>query len=179
VSLMTKTQATRGRATVKARAGAARTQAGATRARVRAQRAAAQAGPRARRAAAQAAPLATSAATTARQGTYSARIWAAPRLHRTGQTLEKRVAPKVAVMMSAAARRIDPAPARRRRWPLVAGGLVLAAGLSGTAAYLLTRRGPVQKQWGKISDTPGTSTAPPEPARDTAASDVNGRVHTP
>jgi hypothetical protein len=160
VSLMTKTQATEGGAAIKARAGAAR-------ARVRAQRAAAQA-----------APLAASAAATARQGVYRARVWTAPRLDRTGQTLEKQVAPKMAAMLSSAASRIDPAPARRRRWPFVAGGLVLAAALSGAAAYLLTRRASSKKRWGKVTDAP-IATPPSDPATQPAPADVNGRIHTP
>lgn len=154
MSLMTKTQATRGKATVRTRAGAARTRA-------------------------KAAPLAVSAAAAARRGVHSARIWAAPRLDRSGQTLEKRVAPRMAAMLSSAARRIDPAPAKRRRWPFVAGGLVLAAGLSGTAAYLLSRRGSSEKQWDKVTETPIATPPPSDPANQPAPADVNGRVHTP
>ncbi len=179
MSLMTKTQATRGKATVKAHQGAARARGGATQARVRAQRATRHAGPRARRAAAQAAPLAVSAAAIARHGARTARIWAAPRLDRTGQTLENRVAPRMAAMLSSAARRIDPAPAKRRRWPFVAGGLVLAAGLSGTAAYLLSRRGSSEKQWDKVTETPIATPPPSDPADQPAPADVNGRVHAP
>ena len=47
----------------------------------------------------------------------------------------------MAAMLSAAAQRIEPASARRRRrWPVLAAGLITAAGLSATAAYLLKRR---------------------------------------
>jgi hypothetical protein len=43
-------------------------------------------------------------------------------------------------MLSAAARRIEPVPPRqRRRWPVLAAGLAIAAGLSAVAAYLLKR----------------------------------------
>jgi hypothetical protein len=121
----------------------------------------------------------TRAAATARQSVYRARIWAAPRLDRTGQALQKQVAPKMAAMLSSAARRIDPAPPGRRRWPLVAGGLALAAALSGAVAYLLIRRGSSQNQWGKVTGTPVATQPPSDPATQPAPADVNGRVHTP
>jgi hypothetical protein len=123
----------------------------------------------------QARDKAAAAAAAARQGTYSARVWAAPRLERTGQALEQRVAPTMAAMLSSAARRIDPAPAKRRRWPFVAAGLMLAAGLCGTAAYLVNRR--AARQWGQ---TPEPTRAPeaPDTAEEPTGSHVNGRVHT-
>lgn len=115
----------------------------------------------------------------ARRGAHHARTWAAPRLERTGQALEQRVAPRVAAMMSAAARRIEPAPRKRRRWPLVAAGFVAAAGVSATAAYLMSRRGssvaPVF-----ASEEPTVAPVPqPQTERETAGSGVNGRVRTP
>lgn len=115
----------------------------------------------------------------ARRGAYYARTWAAPRLERTGQALEQRVAPRVAAMMSAAARRIEPAPPKRRRWPLVAAGIVAAAGVSATAAYLMSRRGssvaPVFRP-----EEPTVAPAPqPQPAHEAAGSEVNGRVRVP
>jgi len=123
----------------------------------------------------QARDKAAAAAAAARQGTYSARIWAAPRLERTGQALEQQVAPRMAAMLSSAARRIDPAPAKRRRWPFVAAGLMLAAGLCGTAAYLVNRR--AARQWGEAPE-PTRGTAAPDAAQEPAGSDVNGRAHT-
>lgn len=123
----------------------------------------------------QARDRAAAAAAAARQGTYSARIWAAPRLERTGQALEQQVAPKVAAMLSSAAHRIDPAPAKRRRWPFVAAGLMVAAGLCGTAAYLVNRR--AARQWGEVPEATGAPAAP-ETAEERAGSDVNGRLHT-
>src|SRR5215831_11655176 len=125
----------------------------------------------------QAMDKAAAAAAAARQGTYGARVWAAPRLERTGQALEQRVAPSMAAMLSSAARRIDPAPApaKRRRWPFVAAGLMLAAGLCGTAAYLVNRR--AARQWGEAPE-PTRGTAAPDAAQEPAGSDVNGRAHT-
>jgi len=123
----------------------------------------------------QARDAAAAAAAAARQGTYSARIWAAPRIERTGQALEQQVAPRVAAMLSSAAHRIDPAPAKRRRWPFVAAGLMLAAGLCGTAAYLVNRR--AARQWGEVPEPTGAQAAP-ETVQEGAGSDVNGRVQT-
>jgi hypothetical protein len=123
----------------------------------------------------QARDRAVAAAAAARQGTYSARVWAAPRLERTGQALEQQVAPRMAAMLSSAAHRIDPAPAKRRRWPFVAAGLMLAAGLCGTAAYLVNRR--TARQWGEVPEPTGAPAAP-ETAEDPVGSDANGRVHT-
>lgn len=163
MSFLTKPQAKRAKGRAKARAEAAR--AGARR--------------RARRAAAQARPRASSARTAARRGIVHARIWAAPRLERTGHALEDQVAPRMAAALSAAARRIEPVPARRRRrWPVLAGGLIAAAGLSATAAYLLKQRSAANATpFSAPADAAGT-TMPTEVPSHLAASDVNGRVHT-
>lgn len=162
MSLMTKSQANRAKGRARARAGAAG--AGARR--------------RARRAAAQARPLTASARTTARKGIHHARTWAAPRIERTGHTLEDQVAPRMAAMLSAAARRIEPVPPRRRRrWPVLAAGLITAAGLSATAAYLLKRRGAADTATGDTEPAAdSTSAMPAEPGTPVAASDANGRV---
>ena len=95
-----------------------------------------------------------------------------------GRTLEQRVAPRMATMLSAAARRVDPAPAKRRRWPILAAGLIAAAGLSATAAYLVKParlRGPVRAQPGRAHRVAGHRAGHGRAGR----SDVNGRVHTP
>jgi hypothetical protein len=153
---MTKTQATGG----KAAAGA-----------VRARR-------QSRRATAQVTPLAVAAAATTRRGVHTARTWAAPRLELAGRNLEQRVAPRMATMLSAAARRVDPAPRKRRRWPVVAAGFIAAAGLSATAAYLMNRRGPGYTPAEPFIPPSTTPEAAAEPATETVTSDVNGRVHT-
>jgi hypothetical protein len=123
--------------------------------------------------------MTSSARTAARNGIIHARIWAAPRLERTGHTLEDQVAPRMAAMLSAAARRIEPPPPRRRRrWPVLAAGLVTAAGLSATAAYLLKRRSAANApEFSAPADATGT-TMPTEVPSHLAASDANGRVRT-
>ena len=162
MSLLTNRQVTTGK-------GRARMTAGAARARHRA-----------RGAAKQAAPLAASARLTARQGVHSARTWAAPRIERSGHTLQQRVAPRMAAVLSATARRVDPAPRKRRRWPFLAAGLAAAA-LSAIAAYMLNRRGPGLAPEPSAPETGASSSAgpaPSEPKDEAKASDVNGRVRT-
>jgi hypothetical protein len=123
--------------------------------------------------------MAASARTTARQGIRHARTWAAPRLERTGHTLEEQLAPRMAAMLSAAARMIEPVPARRRRrWPVLAAGLVAAAGLSATAAYLLKRRSAASAPEFSAPGDDASTTTPAEAPSQPAASDVNGRVHS-
>ena len=158
MSLLTKSQASR----AKARGGTARASA---------RRQARQAGAAAR-------PVAASARTAARKGIHHARVWAAPRLERTGHTLEDQVAPRMAAMLSAAAQRIEPAPVRRRRWPVLAAGVVAAAGLSAGAAYLLKRRAAANAPEFSAPADDASTTMPTEVPSHLAASDANGRVHT-
>ena len=158
MSLLTKSQASR----AKARGGTAR----------------ASARRQARRAGAAARPVAASARTAARKGIHHARVWAAPRLERTGHTLEDQVAPRMAAMLSAAAQRIEPAPVRRRRWPVLAAGVVAAAGLSAGAAYLLNRRAAANAPEFSAPADDASTTMPTEVPSHLAASDANGRVHT-
>jgi hypothetical protein len=84
----------------------------------------------------------------------------------------------MAAVLSATARKIDPAPARRRRWPVLAAGLITAAGLSATAAYLLKRRCAASAPEFAPPDDAATATGPAEVPDHLATSDVNGRVHT-
>lgn len=160
MSLMTKSTVTKGGEKVKAGAMKARSQAR-----------------RAQQAAAQVAPLATSARMTTRQGVHNARTWTAPRLERTGQAIETRVAPRMSAMLSDAARRIQPSQPKRRRWPFLTAGLVAVAA-TAAAAVMRSRRGS-----GSLSPLGKSSsdTQTPETAQDAAAtssSDANGRVHT-
>jgi hypothetical protein len=123
--------------------------------------------------------MAASARTAARKGIHHARVWAAPRLERTGHTLEVQVAPRMAAMLSAAAQRIEPAPVRRRRrWPVLAAGVVAAAGLSAGAAYLLKRRAAANAPEFSAPAGAASTAMPDEVPGHLAASDANGRVHT-
>jgi hypothetical protein len=123
------------------------------------------------------APFAASARMTARQGVHGARTWAAPRLDRMGRGLEERVAPRMSAMLSATARRIEPARPQRRRWPVLAAGVMVVAGGSAAVMMLRKRRKPDPADLGW---TPGT--AEPDrsrPAREPAPADVNGQIRTP
>jgi hypothetical protein len=66
-----------------------------------------------------------------------ARYWAAPILEDVAHRVEDQLAPKVSSMLTAAAERIDPTPARSRRWPM----MILMTGLAiGAIGYLTYRR---------------------------------------
>ncbi|MFD1932687.1 MULTISPECIES: YtxH domain-containing protein [Nonomuraea] len=71
-----------------------------------------------------------------------ARYWAAPRLEDAAHRVEDQLAPRVSSMLSQAASRIDPTPARSRRWPILA----LLTGMAlGAAGYMFYRRN--AQQW--------------------------------
>jgi hypothetical protein len=156
VSLKSRTQVINGKGAVMAKATKARRQA--------------------EEAASRVAPMAASARVTARQGMRSARTWTAPRLHRTGQALEKRVAPRISAMLGAAARRIEP-PRKRRLWPFLTAGVVTAAAAAGAAIRVMTRRGGAETatQLGKAAEKEAPAQSEPSA---TKAADVNGRVRT-
>jgi hypothetical protein len=156
VSLKSRAQVINGKGAVMDKATKARRQAGEAASRV--------------------APVAASARVTARQGMRRARTWTAPRLERTGQALEKRVAPRISAMLGAAARRIEPPP-KRRLWPFLTAGVVTAAAAAGAAIRMVTRRGAeTTTQLGKAAEK--EAPAQSESAAATKAADVNGRVRT-
>ncbi|MCG5219660.1 DUF5324 family protein [Streptosporangium sp. KLBMP 9127] len=82
-------------------------------------------------------PMADNARDAAAHRMSDARIWAAPRLDRAAHSVEDELAPKVSAFLADAARRMDPKPAKSRRWPM----MVLICGLAvGTAGYMMYRR---------------------------------------
>ncbi len=112
---------------------------------------------------------------SATDGLFRARVWTAPRLDRAGQAVQERMAPRVASMLSAAARQIEPARSRRRRWPALAVGITVLAAGGGAAIFVLNRRGLESHLGSQEQSTPEGS----EKAADTASADVNGQVRTP
>lgn len=136
-------------------------------------------------ASAQFTPLAKSAQLTASRGVYNARVWAAPRVERTGVAVQERLAPKVSSMMVATARRMAPPQARsRRRWPAVVAGIVMVGGAAAAAGLLRQRRAATMNN--SAEATPPPAPMPPdESAKDSrempdgAQADVNGQVRTP
>lgn len=107
-------------------------------ARDRARRAAAQLKP----VAAQVRPLARNTGAAARRRVRRTRAWAAPQVERTGQVLQDSVAPKVSALLSSAAKRLEPAEPRHRRWRKPIGAATLTAAASAAAAFVRNRRKP-------------------------------------
>ena len=136
----------------------------------------------AQRAATQATPLAKSARETAQQSVHDARVWAAPRVERSGHAVAERIAPKLSDMLVATARRLEPAPpTRRRRWPKALAGMVML-GVGTAVAAVLRRRGPAFSAKPHDSGRPMTAATGPadgRPATDSETADVNGQVRTP
>jgi hypothetical protein len=91
-------------------------------------------------------PLAKNTGQAARRGLLRSRAWAAPRLERTGKTLEETVAPKVSAALSSAAERIDPAKPRRGRWKLPVGLMAAAAAAVSAAAAVFKSRAKAEAQ---------------------------------
>jgi len=144
----------------------------------RARQAAAQMKP----AAAQVKTVAGSAGTAARRRLYKTRVWAAPQVDRTGQVLQDRVAPKVSAVLSAAARRLEPAEPKRRPWRKLAVGSVLTTVASAVAAVVLSRRQPAAAT---PADEANADEAMPTvdtlagQARTGTEADADGHVRTP
>ncbi|MFI6485367.1 hypothetical protein ACIBH1_46180 [Nonomuraea sp. NPDC050663] len=87
-------------------------------------------------------PMAGQAKDMAAHRFEDARYWAAPRLEDAAQRLEKDLAPRVSAMLTDAARKVDPTPARSRRWPVA----VLVTGVAlGAMGYMFYRRN--AQQW--------------------------------
>lgn len=74
-------------------------------------------------------PMAEEARDIAATRLVDARSWAAPRLDRAAHSIEDDLAPKISAFLSETAKRVDPSPARSRRWPLLLliGGIALGA----------------------------------------------------
>lgn len=163
----------------RAKAGAARAQSRAYQAKasaVRAQGLAREA------ASTQVVPLAKRAQEKAGRSLLGARAWAAPRVEQSGVVVQERLAPRVAEIMVATARRIEPPKAkRRRRWPIAAGIVVLGAGCVVAAQVLRSKRNTA------AAEAPGTMPPAPMPPTTPAESqemadaqaEVNGQVRTP
>lgn len=112
-------------------------------------------------------PLAASARLNAQQGLLGARTWTAPQLDRMALTLQERLAPQAVAALSAAARRVEPAPPPRprRRWPMVLAGIVVIAGGCVAAVYVLNKRnGSSAPALDESDEASGLSASEPEMA---------------
>jgi hypothetical protein len=105
-------------------------------------------------------PLAKSTREAARRKIVKTRAWAAPQVERSGQAWRNTVAPKVAAVLSSAAKRIDPAQPRQRRWTKPAGLATVTAAGGAVAAFLRGRKKPALTASRKAdSMQPDSSTA--------------------
>jgi hypothetical protein len=81
-------------------------------------------------------PLARKAGAEAKRQADKTRSWAAPHLERAGQAVQESIAPRVSSLLSAAARRLEPATPRRPRWPKLIGASAVTAAASAAAAAM-------------------------------------------
>jgi hypothetical protein len=96
---------------------------------------------RARQAAARLQPAAGQAMSLARNAGAAAKrqadrtwSWAAPQVERAGQRARDSIAPTVSSLLSAAARRVEPAAPRRPRWRKLAGASAVTAAAGAAVA---------------------------------------------
>jgi len=134
-------------------------------------------------AAAQLKPLARSTAAAARRRVHKTRAWAAPQVEHAGQVLQDSVAPRVSALLSAAARRLEPAKPPRRRWRKLAGVAMVAAAAGAVAAVVRNRGKP--KITTSAAEAGADDVTPAAEMRDgqgrtsaDAGADVSGPVRT-
>lgn len=119
----------------------------------------------------------------------SARAWMGVRVSRGGVAVEDTIAPKVADIMAAAARKLDPPKRRSRRLAMViAGTTLLAAGAAAAAAMAMRNKRAMRTMapppMASRTPSPGTEGQPTvpdpaaEPGRPARESDVNGLSRT-
>ncbi len=133
----------------------------------------------------QARPMTKMATTTARRSAGDAFGWAKPRVGRVrawmavraargSVSVQENVAPAVSSVLAAAARRLDPPRAQRRRWPKVlAGTALLAAGAAAATAMAMRNKSHARSR----SMTRPMPQRPPAPAR--GSSDQRSRPLNP
>jgi hypothetical protein len=105
-------------------------------------------------------PLVRNAGAAARRQSGRARAWAAPQLEHAGQALQDKVAPKAAALLSAAARRVEPARPQRPRWRKLVGASAVTATASALAAAARRRA----HSAATIPDAEDAANAAPDPA---------------
>jgi hypothetical protein len=79
-------------------------------------------------------PVARNAGAAAKRQADRTRSWAAPQVERAGQAMQDSIAPKVSSLLSAVARRLEPAAPRRPRWHKLAGASAVTAAAGAVAA---------------------------------------------
>jgi len=150
----------------------------------------------------QARPITKNAAMSAKRQAGSAAEWAGPkvvtirtwmavRAARGSVSVQESMAPKVAAMLEATARRLDPPKPRSRRMPkILAGAALLAAGCAAAAAMAMRNREalmqpppapprPTSARTGTGDQHSTVMDQSAEAERASSKSDVNGLSHTP
>jgi hypothetical protein len=107
-------------------------------------------------AAVRAKPLARNTGAAARRQLLRTRAWAAPQVERSGKVLQQKVVPKVSAALSSAAKKLDPAKPRHRRWQKPAGMATLTAAGGAAAAFLRSK----MKNGGTAANGPATQSQP-------------------
>ncbi|WP_165634740.1 DUF5324 family protein [Thermostaphylospora chromogena] len=105
-------------------------------------------------------PMAEEARDMAATRLVDARSWAAPRLDRAAHSIEDDLAPKISAFLSETAKKVDPSPARSRKWPMMLLISGIALGVVGFVMYRKNSRWPESmretasdpSQW--MSDSP-------------------------
>jgi len=148
----------------------------------------------------QARPITKNAAMSAKRRAGSAAEWAGPkvitirtwmavRAARGSVSVQESMAPKVAAMLEATARRLDPPKRRSRRMPkILAGAAILAAGCAAAAAMAMRNREalmpppvpprPTPANRGTGEPTSHVMNQSPDSERAMSRSDVDGLSHT-
>jgi hypothetical protein len=142
----------------------------------------------------QAGPMTRKAVVTARQGADSAATWARPRVGRVRAWMAVRAArgsvavqERIAAMLAATAKRLDPPRPQSRRWPkMLAGTALLAAGAAAATAMAMRGRSRSmaisgrQQPSARVGTEPGATVLNPSAEAERAKKDaeVNGLSRT-
>jgi hypothetical protein len=105
-------------------------------------------------------PPARNAAAAAKRQAGRTRSWAAPQVKRAGQVVRRSIAPKVSSLLSAAARRLEPAGPRRPRWRKLAVASAATAAAAALRSHMKADAAAVPNQAKAGETAPATETAP-------------------
>jgi hypothetical protein len=108
------------------------------------------------------APMSHQARDMAATRTIGAREWTAPQLDRAAHYFEDSLAPRVSGMLSASARRIEPAPSAGHRMRNMLVGIFALVGLAAVCGMVMTRRNAMRGMGeGDVVEPEQLQTVPP------------------
>ncbi|HKR67338.1 MAG TPA: hypothetical protein VJT16_00660 [Streptosporangiaceae bacterium] len=116
---------------------------------------------------------AADAAEWAKPGVDMARVWMAVRMYRGSAAVQKKVAPKVALVMADTGKKLYPPKKRSRLLPAILSGLaLLLAGAAAAAAIIMRKK--------RMAETmpPPPMPSPDDQARPAREAEVNGLSRT-